>query len=515
MSRVPTTSQLGAENGKDYDGDEEDEDSYRRRVYGTTNYVDKAYADPSTKITRRQRKASSSSGGVDGSITNGKNASSFRRLSHQLSQRSQRLVRRSSSMIQDSLPESPAGWTVLVTALLSAGLGYEVRLQQQLTAPPVVFCQASSLSNCNSNTRSALMDRIYQKMTATHDSILSRPIQPALFLGTRGMVASTAAYLLGGPSLNPKDHVRFREVLTMTQDGAQLALDWEVPRDTEDTNNDEAIQRSIRGGPIRRPVVIILHGINNDASFGYMRSLQRTYVDRGWVAAGMNFRGCGGVPMTTPRGYHGAYTGDVRNVVLQIAARLASSSVPIFLVGNSLGANILTKYLGEEGAAGTLPPCVAGAASLGNPLLIHSGIVRFPFNVLMALGIKKIYLENWHSLTAMKDFHSKQCIRDAMLAPTIGQFDQATSPIFIRNDNAYPFGVKIGYENGESYWFDASSYRYLRHISVPFLNLTAQDDFLVSKPSRNKLGFCVSNPNVMVVETKCGGHLGWQGKLQK
>jgi predicted alpha/beta-fold hydrolase len=331
--------------------------------------------------------------------------------------------------------------------------------------------------------------------------------------------------------------------MTMTQDGAQLALDWEVPRDIltdeeemqtdssgstsssdGDTQDDkqstiERIRRIILNGPMSRPVVIILHGINNDASFGYMRNLQRSYVERGWVATCMNFRGCGGIKMTTPRGYNGAYTGDLRSVVQQISSRLMTTtktyvtrSPRIFLVGNSLGANILTKYLGEEGAAGTLPSCVAGAASLGNPLVIHSGLVRFPFNVLMGLGVKKIYVENWKEMTSMKDFYSKHCFRKMMAAPTIAAFDDAMAPCFVRNDSSYPFGFKVGYNDGESYWFDASSYRYLSHINIPFLNLTARDDFLVSKPSRNKLGFCISNPNVMVVETRCGGHLGWQGE---
>ena len=95
------------------------------------------------------------------------------------------------------------------------------------------------------------------------------------------------------------------------------------------------------------------------------------------------------------------------------------------------------------------------------------------------------------------------------MAPTIAQFDDAVAPTFVRNNPYYPFETRVGYEDGEAYWFDSSSYRYVKHIPVPFLNLSAQDDFLVSKPSRNKLGFCLANPNVMVVETRCGGHLGW------
>jgi hypothetical protein len=302
----------------------------------------------------------------------------------------------------------------------------------------------------------------------------------------------------------------------MTFDGATIAVDWEVPflsttDDDEQQQNQQQQQlhkQSILNGPITRPVVIILHGINNDSTFGYMKSLQRTFVKRGWNAASMNFRGCGRVAMTTPRPYNGAYTGDLRSLVQQVSCRL-SPNTPLFLVGNSLGANIMTKYLGEEGLAGTC--CVSGAVSLGNPLVINSSIVRFPFSVLMGLGVKTIYLEHWKSVFSMNDYHSRRSFRRGLLAPTIAASDRATSPMFIRNDPHYPFGVQYGYPNGgDEYWFDASSYRHVRHINVPFLNITAQDDFLVSRPSRNKLGYCLSNPNVMVVETRCGGHLGWQ-----
>jgi predicted alpha/beta-fold hydrolase len=454
---------------------EETEDEYRRRIYGTG--LDDNDLSTSSFSEREGR-------GV-----------LVRKMSKRLSQA---LIRRRSSIVE-SLPETPAGWTVLVAAVLSAILGYELRLQHSLTKPPTTFCQLAPGS---------IMERIYQQMTASSESILSRTIQPSLFVGTRGLVSSTAAYLMGGPNSMEK-YVRFRELLTMYQDGARVAVDWEVPRDQDGAVDENECKRIILEGPIVRPVVVILHGINNDSSFGYMRSLQRTFVRRGWAAASMNFRGCGGVRLTTPRGYNGAYTGDLRSLIHTLSARLAEN-VPLFLVGNSLGANIMTKYLGEEGLSGTLPSCVAGAASLGNPLSINSSFVKFPFNVLMGLGVKKVYLENWKTIASMKDPHSREIFRNGLLSPTIAQFDNSASPLFIRNNTQYPFNVTIGYNNGDEYWFDASSYRYIRFISIPFLNLTAQDDFLVAKPSRNKIGYCLSNPNVMIVETQCGGHLGWQ-----
>ena len=291
------------------DSANEDQDSVCeddiQRIYETAKLV----GDQTSKTKRKQR--------------------SIRRFSRRVS----RNLKRTSSGFVEALPETTGGWTVLFSTLLSTALGYELKLQKSLTKPPIIMGQLPKGSQIGD---------IYAKMTSTKNSILSRSIQPTLFVGTRGIISSTAAYLLGGPSLT-EEHLRFREIVTMAHDGAKIAVDWEVPLKK---SSHEARKREILNGPIHQPVIIILHGINNDSSFGYMQSLQRSFANRGWNACAMNFRGCGGIKMTTPRGYNGTYTGDLRNFVHHVSSRL-SKNVPIFLVGNSLGANVMAKYLGE------------------------------------------------------------------------------------------------------------------------------------------------------------------------
>jgi predicted alpha/beta-fold hydrolase len=169
----------------------------------------------------------------------------------------------------------------------------------------------------------------------------------------------------------------------------------------------------------------------------------------------------------------------------------------------------MTKYLGEEGLAGTLPPCVKGAISLGNPLTINSGNMKFVPSFALNLGVRKQMLLGRKQLRQMTSLSYQRAYRRALLSNTIGESDHITAPHMIRNETTWPFATKIGYESGDEYWNDASSYRYISHISVPLLQITAQDDFLVYNHSLSKLSHCLSNPNVMVVKTKCGGHLGW------
>lgn len=440
--------------------EEESDEAYRLRVYGEDSLVE----PPSI---RRQ---------------------SFRRASQRLSSE---LMRRRSSVLE-SLPETPQGWAVLGAAVASLLVGYEVQLQKHLTSAPVVYGQCKD--------KDSALYAIYRRLTEGPDSILTREIQPSLLIGTRGLLSSTAAYLLRGPQRN--GHVGFREVMTMTGDGAKIAMDWELPLHSN-VDQDQVLK-----GPIRQPVVLVLHGINNTADFGYVRNLVRACTNQGWIAAGVNFRGCT-LPLATPRGYNGAYTGDLRCILQRLEPRMAEGA-SVFLIGNSLSANLVTKYLGEEGLAGTLPKCVAGAVALGNPLTLASHRIDPLTSPLMAMGVKKMILENLSTYRHMTDSYFRSALRKALLAVTLADFDRALSPVFIRNDPYYPFGVTVGYKSGEEYWREGSSYRYAPHISVPTLQVVAGDDFLIYSPFRGRLQFCMSNPNIMVVETKCGGHLGWQ-----
>ena len=45
--------------------------------------------------------------------------------------------------------------------------------------------------------------------------------------------------------------------------------------------------------------------------------------------------------------------------------------------------------------------------------------------------------------------------------------------------------------------------------------ISAEDDFLCYKTTQRLLRYAMSNPNIMIVETRTGGHLGWQESIPK
>ena len=77
----------------------------------------------------------------------------------------------------------------------------------------------------------------------------------------------------------------------------------------------------------------------------------------GYRAVVCNFRGCAGIPITSPRLYSSGATDDLRQELAYI--RSLYPNAPLIGLGFSLGANVLTRYLAEEGEESRL---VAGCA---------------------------------------------------------------------------------------------------------------------------------------------------------
>ncbi|KAL3805935.1 hypothetical protein HJC23_007896 [Cyclotella cryptica] len=401
------------------------------------------------------------------------------------------LLRRQSSLllthIQSSLPTTPTAWALLSLAVSSAVLQHELRLQRLLSVPPDVFCDLLH------NKR---MSRIYKKLSR-EGGIFSQSVVPSLFVGTRGVVSSMAAYALkaGGTRDDTKTKVsRIREVMTMGADGAKILLDWEIPNTASSEFQSSHCGEINKISSIAQPVVLLVHGMNNDSSFGYIRSMMKTATSRGWVAVCMNLRGqdgMGEVKNTTPRGVSRPYR------------RFERSSITVGEKATKENATAQQKRIGNSRIH-------RRRTALGNPLHIASNSIRFPWNIILAMGVKHSLLQNFPVYSQHHERGFQNAMKKAMLSRTIGQLDDACAPYILRNEPNPPYAPRLGYKNGKEYWHDSSSHRYVGHVSVPLLKVAAKDDFLVFGQFSRKLNHCLENPNVVVVKTQCDGHLGWQ-----
>jgi len=95
------------------------------------------------------------------------------------------------------------------------------------------------------------------------------------------------------------------------------------------------------------PTMIIWHGIEGSSESTYMLSIAHKSFSVGFNVIRMNLRTCGGTEHLTPTIYHGGLTEDLRAVVSELIAQDGLSR--LFLVGVSLGGNLVLKLAGEYG----------------------------------------------------------------------------------------------------------------------------------------------------------------------
>ena len=235
------------------------------------------------------------------------------------------------------------------------------------------------------------------------------------------------------------------------------------------------------------PVVLLLHGLEGSSESPYAWGLLAAFRRRGWPAAVMHFRGCGGEPNRLARCYHSGETGDVAWTAGELARRFPGC--PLFAVGVSLGGNVLLKWLGERGPEAQL----AGAAAISVPFDLGRCADR------VERGFSKVYRrylvgQMHRSIHAKFGAWNESPIDLAKLAGwrTFREFDEnVTAPLH-------------GFEGADDYYRKASSGPYVARIRIPTLIVQAENDPFVPGavlPS--------SSPTVRVEASPHGGHAGF------
>ncbi|RKP09574.1 Alpha/Beta hydrolase protein, partial [Thamnocephalis sphaerospora] len=295
--------------------------------------------------------------------------------------------------------------------------------------------------------------------------------------------------------LDKVHHIAYVRDLVALPDGGKIALDW-TPAIPNARNASES-------------TLIVLSGMTGGGHVGHIRDLlerltmpckdrpERVPVCRAVV---VNFRGCAETRLYTPRLQSGAWTDDLRFAVSYV--RSMCPGAKLGAVGFSIGANILVKYLGEEGEHCPL----SFAMSVSNPFDLHiaalalerSWIRRNIHSPAMINSLKTIYLKHYDQLDQVPDLDSERILS----AKSVREFDTHLTTIM------------GGYNTVGDYYRDASSSRWITRVHVPLLCLNAYDD-PVTGVEGIPFDEAEFNPFVIMALTKCGGHVGWfEGSLR-
>jgi len=258
-------------------------------------------------------------------------------------------------------------------------------------------------------------------------------------------------------------------------------------------DGDEVEVHSIEG-LATQPHLLLLHGLEGSLRSHYANGLLGAAADRGWTAHILVFRSCGDQPNLTRRLYHSGDTADLRHVVGELTTQFTSSD--FFLVGVSLGGNVLLKYLGEDAAG--VPSTVRAAAAISVPFdlarsaeSIASGFSRI-YQRFFLKTLKRKLLEKRKSFSGLPD---ADVIRNIS---TMVEFDDIiTAPLH-------------GFSGAADYYAKSSAARFLAGVRLPTLLLSSYDDpFLPSPALCGVTAKASANAALHIEFHHSGGHVGF------
>jgi uncharacterized protein len=251
----------------------------------------------------------------------------------------------------------------------------------------------------------------------------------------------------------------------------------------DDFFNVDCILRS------HKRAILLVHGLEGSSQSSYIKGFAHFFAQQAYDVHAFNFRSCGGEINQQANSYHSGFTADIKLYLNQLALKYTS----IYLVGFSLGGNVLLKYLAnphevhshvKAAAVLSVPVDLKGCA-----MQLDSGFNRFYMQrflkSLIAKMIKKqqlfpdkINLKGIHKIKNFKDFD-----------------DKYTAPLH-------------GYKNAEDYWSKCSSVFTLNTINTPTLLINAKNDPFLS-PSCFPFEDVVDHPFLHALFPKYGGHAGF------
>lgn len=241
-----------------------------------------------------------------------------------------------------------------------------------------------------------------------------------------------------------------------------------------------------------RGELILVHGLEGSSASGYARSMVHAALERGWVTHRFNMRGCGGADELAVTGYHAGQTSDL---LAFLRERRRLSSLPIFVIGFSLGGNVVLKLAGELGEqAGRL---LTAVCAVSTPIDLAACVA--------ALGRPQNFVYQARFLNRLKD----RIRRKNRFAPDVYTLEHLPKIRSIEEFDDHYTARLFGFGTAANYFRTQSSNQFLEHIQVPALLIQSKDDPMVPFSPVFEHPAFASNPCLTLLAVDHGGHLGF------
>lgn len=240
------------------------------------------------------------------------------------------------------------------------------------------------------------------------------------------------------------------------------------------------------------PTIVLWHGIEGSSASTYMFGTADKAFAAGFNVIRMNLRTCGGTEHLTSTIYHGGLTDDLREVVSQLIEQ--DGLTRLFLVGYSLGGNMVLKLSGEYGK--DVPDEVLAVCAISPSVDLHASAAMIIKRSNWIYHRDFVYRLKQRMRTKHKLFPEHYDISELGSVRTLREFDNQFTAKF------------HGFAGVDDYYTRASSLGVINRIQVPTLIIHAQDDPFI--PYHPLLDPAVTdNPYILLIAPERGGHVAF------
>ncbi len=240
------------------------------------------------------------------------------------------------------------------------------------------------------------------------------------------------------------------------------------------------------------PTIVAWHGIEGSSASNYMLATAEKGFQAGFNVIRVNIRNCGGTEHLTPTLYHGGLSEDLRAVVKEL---IDVDRLPkMFLVGFSLGGNLVLKLAGEYGDNPPKEILAVCAVSPSADLTASAKLILKRSNWIYQRDFVRRLKKRIR--TKHKLYPGLYDIRGLRRVCTLKDFDDRfTAPTH-------------GFADADDYYYRSSAIRLSDKICIPTLIIHAEDDpFIPFHPLRDPA--IANNPYILVLAPEKGGHVAF------
>jgi predicted alpha/beta-fold hydrolase len=272
----------------------------------------------------------------------------------------------------------------------------------------------------------------------------------------------------------PRPTVQYRRERWNTPDGDFIDLDW---TDAPQTRTSA--------------LVVLFHGLEGSSGSHYARALMHATHRRDALGVVVHFRGCSGELNRLPRAYHSGDSAEVDWVLRRLRSRVGDC-LPLFVVGVSLGGNVLLKWLGEQGAQARW---IQGAVALCPPQDLHAGAVA------LSGGFSRMYARNF--LGSLR----RKSLMLAQRHPGLLDPDRISGARDFFDFDEHVTARLHGFASAMDYWQRSSCRQFLGGIRVPTRVINSLNDPFL--PAASLATPKEVSPDVTLDYPRHGGHVGF------